>query len=149
MSDILVIGCGNPLRRDDGIGRVAIERLDALFVDGDVRFKSVHQLTPELAADAAEARFVIFIDARCDCEPGELRCESVDPSTSHPSSPHQYTPHSIVSIAAELYGAKPAAAIVSMGGADFEHGEGLSETVSARIDRLIDCVAALINFARG
>ena len=50
----LVIGIGNPLRGDDGVGPLLAEQAGG---------RSVHQLTPELAAELAELEAVLFIDA--------------------------------------------------------------------------------------
>jgi Ni,Fe-hydrogenase maturation factor len=50
----LVIGIGNLLRGDDGVGGLLAE---------EVGGRSVQQLTPELAAELAELEVVVFIDA--------------------------------------------------------------------------------------
>ena len=61
--DVLVIGYGNTLRTDDGVGRLAAERLaDDPRLDG-VRVIGRHQLTPELALDVSQAALVVFVDA--------------------------------------------------------------------------------------
>jgi hydrogenase maturation protease len=59
---VLVIGVGSELRGDDAAGRVAAEHIAALALDG-VEARSIHQLTPELAADFAGRRLVVVIDA--------------------------------------------------------------------------------------
>ena len=56
----LFIACGNPMRRDDGVASEALRRL-AQTPDRESR--SVHQLTPELAAEAARFDRVVFLDA--------------------------------------------------------------------------------------
>jgi len=62
----LVIGIGNPLRGDDGVGALLAEQA-ALFTaadpDGPVAVRSVQQLTPELAEELARLEAVLFIDA--------------------------------------------------------------------------------------
>jgi Ni,Fe-hydrogenase maturation factor len=57
----LVIGIGNPLRGDDGVGWWLAERAETL--KPTPRVLRVQQLTPELAAELAAARRVLFIDA--------------------------------------------------------------------------------------
>ena len=57
---ILVIGYGNELRRDDGLG----PRVAASLAGPGVRALAVRQLTPELAEEVATARLVVFVDAR-------------------------------------------------------------------------------------
>ena len=61
-ADALVIGYGNTLRGDDGIGPAVAEAVAALGLPG-VRVIVAHQLTPELAADLADAQLVVFVDA--------------------------------------------------------------------------------------
>jgi hydrogenase maturation protease len=57
----LVIGIGNPLRRDDGAGWWLARRAEPWLPAAQLR--TVHQLTPELAEDLAAAARVLFIDA--------------------------------------------------------------------------------------
>ncbi len=73
MSDeLLVIGYGNPLRGDDGVGPAVSGAIAVLGLPG-VRALSVHQLTPELAAEAAGARVAVFVDAAVDSTEVEMR----------------------------------------------------------------------------
>lgn len=57
----LVIGIGNPLRGDDGVGWVLAQQAEALSPPPSVR--CVQQLTPELSLALAGARRVLFLDA--------------------------------------------------------------------------------------
>jgi hydrogenase maturation protease len=68
----LVIGYGNTLRRDDGVGvRVAeLLAVDPRMEGADIL--AVHQLTPELAIDVGEATLVVFVDADPSVEPGAV-----------------------------------------------------------------------------
>ncbi|MEB3362613.1 MAG: hypothetical protein VKI42_10885 [Synechococcaceae cyanobacterium] len=59
--DDLVIGIGNPLRGDDGVGRWLARRGELWLPQA--QWRAVQQLTPELAADVAAAARVLFIDA--------------------------------------------------------------------------------------
>jgi hydrogenase maturation protease len=71
----LVIGVGNPLRGDDGVGwwlaRLARRADRAGLPIGDQtkngvpQVRLVPQLTPELALEVAAARRVLFVDAWC------------------------------------------------------------------------------------
>ncbi len=60
---VLVIGYGNELRGDDGIGPHVVSELAALELPG-VLTRIVHQLLPELAAELADTCLVIFVDAQ-------------------------------------------------------------------------------------
>ena len=68
----LIIGIGNPLRSDDGLGWVVAEQLSH-GCDLVCDIHTVHQLTPELAQWMAAVNLVVMIDASYEGEPGELR----------------------------------------------------------------------------
>ena len=61
-SDLLVIGYGNELRGDDGVGPAAARAVAGWNRPGIVAL-DVHQLTPELADDVGQAGYVVFVDA--------------------------------------------------------------------------------------
>lgn len=65
----LVIGVGNPLRGDDGVGWWLARQVQGTGAGPLVRL--VPQLTPELALEVAAARRVLVVDAWC-----EARCEA-------------------------------------------------------------------------
>jgi hydrogenase maturation protease len=80
MKPILVIGCGNPLRSDDGVGRHAARQIAATVSPSDVTVLVRHQLTPDLAEPVYKARLVIFIDASCEDPPGKIRSRRIVPA---------------------------------------------------------------------
>ncbi len=144
VKDVLVIGYGNPLRGDDGVGIAAVGMLAGRVECGtagacaQVRYTAVHQLTPELAADIAQAGLVIFIDAACDNVQGEITRRKVHPVRSSPETfSHHLTPEILLTYSERLYGACPEAILFSVGGASFKHGEGLSEPVRAALPVLL------------
>jgi hydrogenase maturation protease len=82
MSKILVVGYGNPLRADDGLGcHVARELAHRLGNDKRVEVVPCHQLAPEIAQQIAATEFVIFIDACTEGEPGTITERTVLPET--------------------------------------------------------------------
>ncbi|PPT05423.1 NADH-reducing hydrogenase maturation factor [Geitlerinema sp. FC II] len=62
---MLVIGYGNSLRGDDGIGRAIAEQVASWNLP-HVRSLSLHQLTPELAEELSRVDRAVFIDACID-----------------------------------------------------------------------------------
>ena len=72
MAGVLVIGVGNPLRGDDGLGWHAAEHLRERLVELHATVTSCHQLIPELAEPVSRAERVIFIDARVGPTPGTV-----------------------------------------------------------------------------
>jgi hydrogenase maturation protease len=89
----LIIGYGNPLREDDGIGLRAAELVERSLTSGEADVLQCHQLTPEVAVQVQDASLVIFFDAALDREPGKISViplYKVGPSAwSHDLSPSQ------------------------------------------------------------
>ena len=127
----LVIGFGNPLRRDDGVGPFVVGLLEP---SADLEVIACHQLTPEMAEAVSRAGRVIFIDARADLAPGEIAIEPVHPHAS--ALFHQFDPGTLLACAAQLYGAAPEAFLAGVGAESFELGETLSPAVEAAARKL-------------
>ena len=142
---VLVVGFGNALRSDDGVGWHVAERLadDPRFAAVDVLRR--HQLTPELALDVSRASFVIFVDAS-RAAPGLLAIEPVERAAGRGVAAwtHHFDPATLLALAADLYGATPDAVAVSVGVASLEMGESLSPAVEGAMDRVADAVAGLV-----
>jgi hydrogenase maturation protease len=141
---VLVVGFGNALRTDDGVGWAAAERCatDPRLEGATVMAR--HQLTPELALDVSRATGVIFIDASHGPPAGTLVVWQLDPDDGGGMhSSHHVSPSSLVQLAIELYGRAPAVHVVSVGVESMEPGDRLSPAVEAAIPRLVDAVASL------
>lgn len=142
----LIIGYGNPLRCDDGFGWVAAQRM-ANDLDGShVQVVACQQLTPELAEPVSRATRVVFVDARVEGVPGQIVCQQLSrDSTPVPASAHHLTPAALLAWADTLYGANPDAAwIVSVTGACFDHGEGLSPALTTALPATLDLLTQLV-----
>lgn len=148
---MLLIGYGNPLRGDDGVGWHIADAVRAAVHDGGLQVMTVHQLTPELADAVAAARRVIFVDASCDTAPGSVVARPVACATGPPPGfGHQYPPGMLLRLAQEVYNTAPAAAwLVTVGVADLDCGEGLSPVVQAAAERARTVILRLLHATRG
>jgi hydrogenase maturation protease len=130
MARPLLIGIGNRLRGDDGAGQLLIEHL-AGGGCGRLRTLAVQQLTPELAAEIAEASAVLFVDA---C-PGRRRLalEAIAADGGGGGSfSHQLSPARLLALSDALYGARPPAWQLLIPAEQLDPGAGLSAaTVTA------------------
>ena len=63
---VLVVGYGNPLRSDDGIGWHAARLLATDPRLDRARVLTRHQLAPELAEDVSRASLVVLVDAAAE-----------------------------------------------------------------------------------
>jgi hydrogenase maturation protease len=145
----LVIGYGNTLRRDDGVGARVAELLaaDARLAGADVL--AVHQLTPELALDIGAASLVVFVDADAAAEPAEvdvrrLTSSPAPGSTDPGASSHHVGAAELLALARSLTGHAPPAFTVAVGVADLGIGEGLSAEVERALPMILDSVAELV-----
>jgi hydrogenase maturation protease len=118
----LIIGYGNGLRGDDGVGPRAAEQVEGWGLP-EVTSLAVHQLTPELAAAIAEANVVWFIDA---CVEGPGRVESVVPTAPDSRLDHLWSPGVLLYLAKSLYGAEPIAYHLLIPAVEFSYGLELS-----------------------
>jgi hydrogenase maturation protease len=140
---ILVIGYGNELRRDDGIGPRVAEAI-ALANYPEVRVKTCFQLVPELAADLAEARVVLFVDASADPRRsgGELRRITAEETADW--STHTGDPRALLALTHAVYGVSPEAWWLTVPGEDFGFGDGLSARAQDNVREAILLIAGPI-----
>lgn len=143
-SSPLIIGIGNPLRGDDGLGWAVIEYLSQEGCP-DCELRVVQQLTPELACAIHQADLVVLIDACCESEPGTLALSLVQQGGQpDPISSHYATPHELAGLTRTLYGSCPPVVVVSVSGAHFGLGEQLSPAIAARIATVSEVVKRFV-----
>ena len=141
---VLVIGYGNTLRGDDGAGYHIAQIVEAWDLP-DVRSFSVHQLTPDLAADIAEVKTVIFIDAigvgfphteMPDpwLEPIE---RPIEPFSQNSFTGHHIDPRSLLALTEKLYQKRPIAYHLLIPALDFEFGESFSEMTHQAVQKAL------------
>jgi len=127
---ILVIGYGNTLRGDDGLGPHVAGMIGALGL-ANVKIRIVQQLLPELAADLAEVRRVHFIDA-CLGDAGEdVRLIAIHPAGGATVTGHVADAQGLLALTQAVYGRVPQAWLVSVPGEQFELCESLSAAAAA------------------
>jgi len=137
----LVVGYGNPLRGDDGLGWHAAAALAADPRLDDTEVLTRHQLTPELAEDIANARLAVLIDASLGEFPGRVSILEVAPAPG-PSWSHHLRPEDVVALARAVFGAAPQVFLVTVTGADFGFGTQLSPVVRSCVPKVLAIVTA-------
>jgi hydrogenase maturation protease len=143
-----VIGYGNTLRRDDGVGvRVAgLLSADGRLAGADVL--ALHQLTPEVAIDVGGASFVVFVDADPSVAAGAVEVRPLALGSGTAGEPGTSSHHvgivELLGLARELTGRAPEAVAVAIGVADLELGGGLSPEVEAALPAVVERVRGLL-----
>lgn len=134
MKPILLLGIGNTLRRDDGVGPLLAERLSD---HSSIESLAVHQLCPEHIEWFHDRRQVIFADAAVDCP--QLLWQSVDSRSDQISERlgHHQHPAGLMALFSALYGNPPTAKLLQMPAVDFGYGEGLSPVSMAGLEQAV------------
>jgi hydrogenase maturation protease len=120
---LLIIGYGNPLRSDDGVGPKVAETVAKWELPG-VRSMVCHQLTPELVVPIAAARQVIFVDAVKDCS--SVQSHEVEPARFSQVMTHAMDPAGLLQLTKALYERCPPGLCLTIPAEDFSIGETLS-----------------------
>ena len=149
---ILIIGLGNSLRGDDGIGPATIAMLRQRRLGSHVELLDVHQLTPELAHRLAAARLAIMVDASMTDPPGVIRCgllEALDDRSVDAPLNHSLSPRVLFEMSQHLYGQSPRVYVFTVGGRSFGCVDRFSDDVSRAMPALMERIVRLMNWWDG
>ncbi|NJK55765.1 MAG: hydrogenase maturation protease [Pleurocapsa sp. SU_5_0] len=139
----LVIGYGNSLRGDDGIG-IKVAQIVADWHLPKVRSLSLHQLTPELAAELAQVDLAIFVDAYQCADPDVVKIHPLKPSSSIQFKSHFSDPEALLSLTQALFGKCPQAWWVIVPGISFELSDRLSPLAKQGIKQASQQIRSLV-----
>src|ERR1017187_3510571 len=109
---LLVIGYGNTLRRDDGVGPRVADAVAALALPG-VHELACPLLTPELADPVSRAHLAVFVDAAVDA-PREVQMRKLAPADTSQIMAHAASPAILLALARDVFGHAPAAWLLTI-----------------------------------
>jgi hydrogenase maturation protease len=142
---VLVVGYGNSLRTDDGIGWHAAGLLAGDPRLAGARVLAQYQLVPELAEDVSRASLVVLVDAAAQGHPGSLSVRRVQPRPPTPTTwSHHLDPETLAGLAEALYGAIPPIVLVSVAAGSLAEGDGLSSTLTQVLPEVVEVVAGVV-----
>lgn len=148
MRRALILGFGNTLRRDDGVGVVAAQRLKETVDKSRVRVIACHQLTVDLAKDISKVDRVIMIDADQKGTPGLVTVTKIKLENSSTSTySHELDPATLIGCSKALYGKSPETFLITITGESFDFGEGVSKLVSCVLPEALERAMQLAMFA--
>ena len=142
---VLLIGYGNTLRGDDGLGPRVADAVEAWRIPG-VRCISAHQLTPEMADAVSAAGTVLFVDAAADPALAVVTATSVVPMGDGVG--HASTPGSLLALTLLSYGRCPPALLIALPAERFDFGEALSAKGERSLAEALALVRSLVEAAR-
>lgn len=138
---MLVIGYGNTLRRDDGVGPRVAEAVGKMNLPG-VRTLICHQLSPEHADPVSRANTVIFVDAAVGA-PREVQLRELQPNNSSQLMAHAADPRTMLALARDVFGNCPRAWWLTIPAANTEFGEELSSETQAAVPKALQRIQLL------
>jgi hydrogenase maturation protease len=138
-----LIGYGNTLRQDDGVGCWLVQQLAPHYADSDVNIITAHQLLPEIAYTVMQAQHVVFVDASIEGRAGDVNLEGIQP-LSHLEDAHALTPAGVLYVCGMMGGQIPPAHLITITGANFNLGEDFSVAVQDALPHALDTVRRLL-----
>lgn len=138
---LLVIGYGNTLRGDDGVGPHVVETVAALGLPG-VRTLVCQQLSPEHAAPIAQADAVVFVDAAVDAFE-EVQLRPLHPGDTSQLMAHAANPRTMLALARDVFGHVPRAWWLTIPAVQLGFSEVLSPAAQRSAAVAVDKIRAL------
>jgi hydrogenase maturation protease len=143
---VLIIGYGNILRGDDGVGYQIAETV-ANWQITQMRSIAIQQLLPELATAMADVDIVVFIDAIALIDPltPNINITPLAPDPDATFSTHIMTPQLLLSLTQRLYSKTPNAYLLAIPAIDFTLGTTLSPIASTGQKLALDYLKRWLN----
>jgi hydrogenase maturation protease len=138
---LLVIGYGNTLRSDDGVGPRVAQQIAAARLPG-VQTLACALLTPELAEPVSRAGRVVFVDAAVDA-PRQVQLRPLAPAVSSQVMAHAASPRTVLALARDVFGHAPPAWWLTIPAENLGIGEQLSPAAAAGLVAAVDRIRAL------
>lgn len=140
---VLLIGYGNPGRRDDGLGPALAGRIEAEGIPG-VSVESGHPLMLEDAATIARFDVVLFVDADAKGH-APYSVTKIEPERTVGVLAHSLSPGSLLALAEDHYERRPEAFLVGIRGYDFDgFGEGLTAAARENLESATEFVSSML-----
>lgn len=144
---ILIVGIGNELRGDDGIGAYICRCIEEKKIEG-VHTLISHQLHTELAEEFLAYDHIVIADASVNEKPVEFY--PLKPGQLAPaSSSHHVNASMLAAIAKQLYNKELSIMICSVKAEDFEIGSSLSALAKNNADSAAGIIINWISSVQG
>jgi len=140
-AELLVIGYGNTLRSDDGVGPRVAEVVERLRLPG-VRTFTCQQLSPEHAEMISQVEQVVFVDAAVD-GPKEVQLRELAPGESTQLMAHAADPRTMLALARDVFGHTPKAWWLTVPAVSLEFSETLTPEAQSGLTEAVQSIKAL------
>ncbi len=139
---IFIIGYGNPLRSDDGIGIFVANCLSQKNLTG-IKIMTAHQLHVEFLDEAVRYKATILIDASSQQEDVSFRKIESSGYSQIPSTRH-LTPELFFELGKAVYGKDLNLYLCSLKGECFEIGHIFSDLAYQRAQKAIEQIYSFV-----
>jgi hydrogenase maturation protease len=139
--ELLVIGYGNTLRGDDGVGPRVAEAVEQMNLPG-VGTLICQQLSPEHAEPISHARRVVFVDAAVDA-PREVQLRKLEPGESSQLMAHAADPRTMLALARDVFGHAPQAWWLTIPVTELGFSQELSPQAEAGLRAAVEQIKSL------
>ena len=139
--EFLVIGYGNTLRGDDGVGPRVAEAIGKLNLPG-VHALVCQQLSPEYADPVSRAHTVVFVDAAVDA-PREVQLRKLEPGESSQLMAHAADPRTMLALARDVFGRVPQAWWLTIPAVKLDFSETLTPEAQRGFAEAVERIQAL------
>jgi len=137
----LVIGYGNTLRGDDGVGPRVAGAIEKLNLPG-VQTLICQQLSPEYADPVSRAHFVVFVDAAVDA-PRAVQLRRLAPGASSQLMAHAADPRTLLALARDVFGRTPQAWWLTIPAIKLDFSENLTPETQRGFEEAVKKIQAL------
>jgi len=106
---ILIYGCGNPGRQDDGLGVFVAERIEKWIKKENIEYVKIdcnYQLNIEDAAEMADKDIIVFVDASKE-DLSDYLLTRVKPSNKLEFTTHSISPSYLLNLCNVIYNRSP------------------------------------------
>ena len=141
-SKFLIVGVGNTLRGDDGIGAYVCSEIDKKELQ-DVKTVVVHQLHLEMLEEFARFEIIIIADATLEGE--DVNFYPVKASASAGTSSHRADAGVLVSLAKQLYQKTLTLYICAVKAESFDIGNELTTTAKNNAGKAVGTICNWIS----
>lgn len=146
---VLVIGLGNPLREDDGVGAETVQIIDKKILPAlreRVTLRIEHQIDIVQAALIKDYDHVFFVDALAGGGKQPVQIKKMAPVYETPTfTSHIGSIPALLAITARVYGQVPDCYLVAVQGSNFAFGQKLSTKSKNNATRGARTIIDLIN----
>ena len=141
-------GYGNPGRRDDALGVLLAERIEAAEKRKDIAVETNYQLNVEDSLLLSRFDVVYFADACTDIESG-ASLEPVLPEKTISFSTHEMSPGSVLALCEELYVKCPETYILKIRGYEWNLEEGITQEAQENLEKAVSLLTNAIQIEIG